>query len=155
MDLYSALDLGKQLMSQHGLTQAGWKFGFDNSVRRFGVCKYRLRSISLSKHLVRLNSDIQVKDTILHEIAHALVGFHHHHNSIWKAKCVEIGAKPTRCYSSSEVARPEGRYQANCDLCNTTHQRQRSPMPLSYYTCPCEKAKPCNQRKKLIWRENK
>jgi len=37
-------------------------------------------------------SDELVRDTLLHEIAHALVGTAHGHDEVWKAKCLEIGA---------------------------------------------------------------
>jgi SWI/SNF-related matrix-associated actin-dependent regulator 1 of chromatin subfamily A len=33
----------------------------------------------------------QFKDTILHEIAHAIVGPHHGHDEVWRGKAVEIG----------------------------------------------------------------
>lgn len=40
-----------------------------------------------------------IKDTILHEIAHALVGVkvctHHSHDKIWKESCLSIGAMPS------------------------------------------------------------
>ena len=42
-----------------------------------------------------------VLDTILHEIAHALVGSHHKHDAVWKAKCKEIGCDPK---ATSDVA---------------------------------------------------
>ena len=52
----------------------GYRFKFDNAKRRFGLCSYRRKEISLSKPLASNNLDnfFQINDTILHEIAHAL-----------------------------------------------------------------------------------
>jgi hypothetical protein len=43
------------------------------------------------------NGAEEIVDTILHEIAHALVGPRHGHDTVWKAKCTDIGARPERC----------------------------------------------------------
>lgn len=96
-------DLAVGLMRQHGLN--GWTFEFDNAKRRAGVCRYRCKVISLSRHYVRLNADNyeDIRDTILHEIAHAIAGFKAAHGPAWKAVCRRIGAKPERCYDSSKV----------------------------------------------------
>ena len=40
----------------------------------------------------------EIKNTILHEIAHALVGPKHGHNEIWKQKALEIGCDAERCH---------------------------------------------------------
>ena len=81
MRLHDARKLALELMAEHGLTRTGrapnfgvrvWRFTFDNAVRRFGVCRYHNGTISLSRVLVKLNTDAEVRATILHEIAHAL-----------------------------------------------------------------------------------
>jgi len=94
MDLNKTEKLAIKLMDKHGLLDKGWCFEFDNSVRRFGVCKYYNKTIGLSKKLVEINDEDKVKDTILHEIAHAIVGRGNGHGQKWKDVCVQIGAKP-------------------------------------------------------------
>lgn len=37
-----------------------------------------------------------IKDTVLHEIAHAIAGGTHYHDSYWKACCQKLGAEPSR-----------------------------------------------------------
>ena len=88
MELTKATELALSLMDKHDLNS--WGFYMDNAKRRFGCCHYNTRSISLSKELVQANSEDRVKMTILHEIAHALVGHGNGHNRIWKNKCLEI-----------------------------------------------------------------
>ena len=70
MELADAESLALELMRQHGLLPR-WKFKFDRAIRRFGCCNEGKRLISLSARLTELNSEYEVRDTILHEIAHA------------------------------------------------------------------------------------
>lgn len=153
MQLSNVLSLGNQLMKQHGLTSLGWGFELDNAKRRFGVCRHRNRTISISKHLATLNDEAKVKDTILHEIAHALVGPNHGHDHVWKRKCIEIGAKPERCYSTDETNTPTLRYVAKCEACGKEHQKVKRPQPLSKYACRCQSHLPWSNRKILNYKD--
>src|ERR1700760_1168305 len=90
-------------MHQHGLV--GWTFRFDNARRRFGSCRYGSKLITLSRPLVYLNDVEQVRDTILHEIAHALAPGDKH-GPRWRAACVKVGAIPKRCYTDDAVRSP-------------------------------------------------
>ena len=84
MDTSEAKELAVSLMCKHALVSKGWSFQFDESVRRFGLCSYRTKTISLSRTLVELNPIEQVRDTILHEVAHALAGPTAKHGTVWK-----------------------------------------------------------------------
>jgi SprT-like family len=99
MDLMEARALALELMKEHGLEF--WYFEFDNAKRRFGICRYNRRTIGLSRNLVLLSNKEQVKDTILHEIAHALVGPGYGHSWVWKRMALEIGCDGNRCYDSN------------------------------------------------------
>lgn len=82
--------LAVRLMAEHGLSD--WTFRFDRARRRAGACHYGTRTISLSAHLTDLYDEATVRGVVLHEIAHALVGAHHHHDRVWKTKARELGA---------------------------------------------------------------
>lgn len=123
MELQKAEKLAKKLMAEH-LTMA-WKFKFDNAIRRFGCCSWRKWEISLSRHLVKLNSEIEVKNIILHEIAHALVDIDIHHGFLWKQKAIEIGCSGDRCYDSENVFAPPRKYTGTCPRCKFKVQRDR------------------------------
>ncbi len=56
--------------------------------------------------------DEEVKDTILHEIAHALVGKAHHHDDVWRAKALEIGCSGRRCH---DLQFTPPRYLVTCE----------------------------------------
>jgi predicted SprT family Zn-dependent metalloprotease len=125
MNLYVARDMATALMRQHGL--ADWNSRFDHARRRFGSCRAREKRITLSRPLTFLNDEAQVRDTILHEIAHALTPGDGH-GSRWRAKCVEIGAQPKRCYGDAEVVSPprrEAPYEIGCARCGWWAERRR------------------------------
>lgn len=126
MDLYKAQQLAVELMTKHDLITKGWRFQFDTARRRFGCCNYRYKQITLSKHLTVLNDEARVKNTILHEIAHALTPGQHH-NSVWRRKAIEIGCDGERCYKSMNTATPESKYVAICTTCGHTHKKHRRP----------------------------
>jgi predicted SprT family Zn-dependent metalloprotease len=134
--LTKARELATQLMAQHGLTE--WQFVFNANKRRAGVCRYPVRGrpgrIALSKHYVLRNPADEVRDTILHEIAHALVGSGHGHDEVWKARCVAVGARPERCYGEA-VEMPKGKWRATCGGCGKEHDRHRRPKRLTGWHC--------------------
>jgi predicted SprT family Zn-dependent metalloprotease len=124
MELSKAHDLAIRLMEKHNLIIAGWRFQFDNAKRRFGCCKYRSKMITLSKYLTELNNETRIRNTILHEIAHALTPGQHH-NNVWRSKAREIGCDGERCYSALAVEVPKARYVAVCPGCGNTFTKHR------------------------------
>jgi predicted SprT family Zn-dependent metalloprotease len=125
MNLYEAANLARDLMRQHSLHD--WSFGFDHARRRFGSCNYTHRRITLSRALTLLNGIDEVRDTVLHEIAHALCP-KDGHGPRWRATCLQIGAKPKRCYTDANVQSPPRKpapYQLGCPKCNWWVPRRR------------------------------
>jgi predicted SprT family Zn-dependent metalloprotease len=131
------------LMAQHGLHD--WHFAFNRRKRCMGLCRHATRSIELSIYLVDWNGPEEVRDTILHEIAHALVGPGHGHDAVWKRKCVEVGARPQRC---GQAGMPAGKWQARCGECGQQFHRHRRPKRLEGWFC-----RSCGpERGQLVWR---
>jgi predicted SprT family Zn-dependent metalloprotease len=125
MNLYAARDLARSLMAEHGL--GGWIFRFDHARRRFGSCAPTKKRITLSRPLTLLNDEAEVRDTILHEIAHALAPGDGHGRA-WKAACARLGARPVRCYTDEMVVSPPRRaapYQVGCPRCGWWQDRHR------------------------------
>jgi predicted SprT family Zn-dependent metalloprotease len=120
--LNEAERLARSLMARHGLRD--WSFRFDRARRRFGCCNYTTKTLSLSRHLTLLNAREVVRDTILHEIAHALTPGANH-GPAWRKKCLEVGAKPERCYHAGDVRQPEAKYQLVCPGCKARYPRHR------------------------------
>jgi len=99
-----AAALARELLTAHGLT--GWSFSFNRSRVNMGVCKYGPRTIELSTFFVERNTDEAIRDTLLHEIAHAVAGRGAGHGPPWKAMCLRVGARPERL--SFEAVMPLG-----------------------------------------------
>jgi predicted SprT family Zn-dependent metalloprotease len=95
LELTAARHLASGLIDRHGLT--GWRLVFDNAKTRAGVCRFDRKEIGLSRALVSLYDVDQVTETVLHEIAHALVGPRHGHDRAWRATARRIGASGERC----------------------------------------------------------
>lgn len=138
MDIKEVYTFATKLLQEHGLSQKGWTIQFDNAKRRFGQCRYRSKVISLSKPLTEANHYVEVADTLLHEIAHALVGPGHGHDAVWKRKCIDIGAKPQRCYTAEDVVTVAGKYRAVCGGCGTIHTRHKKAPRGKRYACKCQ-----------------
>jgi predicted SprT family Zn-dependent metalloprotease len=109
-------------MDEHKLT--GWRLHFDDARRRFGRCAYRAKQINLSRVLVKLNSEEKVRDTILHEIAHALAGPGVGHGQKWKVAAMSVGCNPQRCYGD-DVVTPTATFTGTCPGCGRTVERHR------------------------------
>ena len=127
MQLELVRRLAESLMRDHHL--AGWSFKFDRSRRRFGICLARERRIQLSRPLTLLNDELQVRDTILHEIAHALAYLKHGvraaHDRRWKKIATGIGADPKRCYDTALVETPQLPFLVKCTRHGILGQRAR------------------------------
>jgi predicted SprT family Zn-dependent metalloprotease len=106
---------------------AGWRLEFDKASRRFGLCDYGRRAISLSAKLVALNGEAEVGATIRHEIAHALVGPGHHHDWKWRAMAIRCGDDGRRCYDAKDVVTPNAPWEATCPKCGAIVKKHRAP----------------------------
>lgn len=113
MDLYSARSLALSLMEEHGILSK-WNFDYDRSKRRFGLCDHTHKVISLSYHLVALNNEQKVRDIILHEIAHAVVGPGKAHGAEWRKVAANIGCSAERCYTREDTKVPARTYVGRC-----------------------------------------
>lgn len=133
-----ASSLAHQLINQHQLD--GWKFEFDRAKRRAGCCMHSKKKITLSSYYVDRNDVSLVRDTILHEIAHALAykvqGRSAGHGPLWKQICIRIGAKPERCYSNA-VDMPQGQWKASCGGCARLFTKHRRPKAMKRWCGPC------------------
>jgi predicted SprT family Zn-dependent metalloprotease len=139
--LLQALQVRNRLA--HGL--GVWEFGFNRRKRALGLCRYDARAIELSVYLINRNEMEEVRDTILHELAHALVGPDHGHDTVWRAKAVEVGARPQRC---GQADMPAGRWRAQCGGCGEAFSRHRKPRRLTGWYC-----RGCGpQRGGLMWK---
>lgn len=108
------------LIQQHGLD--GWSFQFDSAQKRAGACAFSTKVISLSRFYCIKASDAQVRDTVLHEIAHALAGPKHNHDATWKRIARSIGCTADRCHA---VDFAPAKHIASCSRCGWHQKKNR------------------------------
>lgn len=102
-----------------------WSFGFNKNKRRLGVCFYKEKRIEVSiYHLV--NSDEDIKNTILHEIAHAICP-KRGHGIEWKRCCRLVGARPERCGKAASLDHAPHKWELKCSTCSHISKMHRKP----------------------------
>ncbi len=131
MDKFEATTLARNLLDDYGLP--GWAVKLNRNKRQLGVCKEHIKRIELSEHYVTRNSRELIIDTILHEIAHALVGVHHGHDAVWKEMCLKLGCTPKSCDKTVDM--PAGDWRADCPSCHKVFTRHRKPKSLRGFYC--------------------
>jgi len=142
--LKDAEKLAKRLMKKFGLDFL--RFRFTRSKIFIGYCSFlRYKKewipyrIELSSPFVLINSKEVIKETILHEIAHAVAGREHCHDEVWKECAVYVGADPF--VVSCNVNVPEGRYKGICPICKKVYYKYRTGKLVrsSTFVCPRDK----------------
>lgn len=133
VDLQEAGRMARELMDRHGL--GSWGFGFDRAKVRAGACHFTKRQVTLSRALTLAHDEAQVRETVLHEIAHALVGPRHGHDEVWRATAVSIGATGQRCYQGGDEPAVPGRWQGRCAAGHVVHRHRRPSRVLLCTRC--------------------
>jgi len=154
MDKIYARDLMYEFMFCEDLTEKGWRFEFSNHKTLAGVCYGWKKLIVLSAYYVEHNTDTEIKNTMLHEIAHALAPKKEHHGKIWRKIFRDLLIKynepvnVSRCYDSHKVNMPKGKWLLYCDSCERSWERHNRRWwfkhtddmgYLSKVTCTCKK----------------
>jgi predicted SprT family Zn-dependent metalloprotease len=122
VDLRDAFALAEDLLEHHGLTD--WSVTYDGAKKRAGICRFGPRVLGLSAPLTTLHSEDEVRDTVLHEIAHALAGPQHGHDEVWRQIAVRIGSSGARCVSP-DSPRVEPPWLGTCPAGHTSGRHRR------------------------------
>lgn len=150
MDRNQVYRLARTLMDEHGLTD--WKIGWIRSAHRAGQCNYTTRTIELSLKKAEVRTDNDTRMTILHEIAHALVGPYHSHDWVWQRKCLEIGgngkAKHTQTTEESVAL---AKWVGTCPNGHVTTRQARSKKMFDVSCGRCSRV--YNPAYKYTWME--
>lgn len=94
----------EDIMEEHGLIEAGWKFKFDRATGRTGLCDYTHKTIQLSRPLLHTFDAEQLRQIALHEVAHAKTKGRGH-GPEWKAYAKSIGYTGKRGFEQTEAIR--------------------------------------------------
>lgn len=85
-----------ELVAEYGFLSK-WNICFDYAKKRAGMCQLTEKLISLSRHHIIQNDFETVKDTLLHEFAHAIAYELYKekgHGEVWQQVAKQIGATP-------------------------------------------------------------
>ncbi len=102
----------------------GWSFHWNKRTTALGLTHFRTRQIELSILFASVLPMEVMENTSLHEVAHALAGFHAGHDLEWQEYALLVGAKPERCANVEEYrhlltpATMGYKYSAVCQTCN-------------------------------------
>lgn len=122
-------EMALSLMAQHGLSD--WNFALDQARKRSGQCRHSTQTLTFSAPLMSLWTEEQQRDTVLHEIAHALAPGHGH-DATWKLTCLRIGASPVRTWGHDNEEALEPRWTATCP---NGHEMHRDRKPSRAFSC--------------------
>lgn len=164
MSLIEIEKQAKALMHAHGVGHLG--FEFDRGKRRLGATHILVKNrgtsnevripqkITLSKHFAAILTMDEIRDVILHEIAHALTP-HDGHGPAWKAMAVKVGAKPKRCAAVDKA--PETPVKGYCRTCQkVTAEAHRLPLRVKWCSV-CHKSGRIvlgHRTQALVWFKN-
>ena len=73
------------------------RFHFETATSRAGICRHDTRTITLQLIFMLRAPWDDIRDTFLHEVAHAIVGPGHGHDAAWQTVARRIGCTATRC----------------------------------------------------------
>lgn len=147
MDTIAAVSLARELMKKWGCDDVPLKLNYGKN--QLGAVifyrnPFRIKEMQLSRYLIEGNNEDQVKDTILHEIAHILAnreaGGNQGHNWRWRQWCIKVGAKPERCANPAKLNMPKHNYLLHCEKCHDVIGKKYRKRDQSRYRSACCRA---------------
>ena len=75
---------------KHGVSKP-YHLEFTNATKTLGSWHESKRLFKISKKMIEHGGEEDVRNTIVHEVAHAIAGYQAGHGPIWKAKARELG----------------------------------------------------------------
>lgn len=104
----------RELLNHHNLNN--WKIGWSKAFPKGAAyTDFIQKTIRFNVYYILANSKKEIIDTVLHEIAHALVGRKHKHGNVWKAKYIEIGGSGKEYMTYSSTGKTLAFYAFNRD----------------------------------------
>lgn len=122
----------------------------NRTTRALGTCRSRggvafeiVISYAAFKHEENYS---KLRDTVLHEIAHAIAGHKAGHGPAWKAIARKVGARPVRCSAALPVS-PVQVVTLSCSICKgpmtaTPRQAAKARRGTTYFHKRCAPRRP-------------
>jgi predicted SprT family Zn-dependent metalloprotease len=113
-------------MARQGLIAAGWTYRLGRACREFGSCDEVKKRLNFSAPIASLNTEDDLREVVLHEVAHAKAGNDKGHGRGWKLMALAVGANPQRT-CGAHIKTPDNKYHATCAGCGHVHKMTRPP----------------------------
>lgn len=127
--------------------EGSWTFGFDRAKRRAGLCNYTDHRITVSRYLAAEFDDDTNRQTLLHEIAHALAGPDAGHGPKWKVVAESLGYVGGRTFKGDPVSHELAPWVGSCP---GEHQHYRYRRPTRVASC-AKCARGFSPRHLIVW----
>jgi hypothetical protein len=101
MNRLEVVALLKEELARHALHSWSVRINTDPTTPYVGMCSHQDKTIIINDYHIDIHPADEVRDTIYHELAHAIVGPGHGHDSVWATVAEELGAKPRATCSLS------------------------------------------------------
>ncbi len=131
-DLPSIRLSAEALIARH--LDDSWSFAFDNAKRRAGACDYTRKRITVSRYLSARYDDETNRQTLLHEVAHALAGARAGHGAAWKRIARSLGYTGGTTHHG-ETAVELAPWVGVCPAGHTAYRHRRATRPTSCARC--------------------
>ncbi|MDN3310413.1 SprT-like domain-containing protein [Microbacterium oryzae] len=131
-DLQQVTQWAEALIAQH--LDEEWTFAYDHAKRRAGQCDYSRKRISMSRYLTARYDDETNRQTLLHEVAHALAGRRAAHGATWLRTARELGYTGGRTHDG-ETAVELAPWIGTCPSGHVVYRHRRPSRPSSCVTC--------------------
>jgi predicted SprT family Zn-dependent metalloprotease len=125
--------LAEELLGRH-LPEGAWTFAFDSAKRRAGACDYTRRRITVSRYLAAKWDEEEVRQTLLHEIAHALAGHAAAHGPKWRSVARGLGYTGKRLHDGP-IADERAAWVGTCAAGHVHYRFRRPQSALSCGLC--------------------
>ena len=99
MTRQEASEYCREKLNFYGLQEWSVRLNTNPESRFLGLCSYKDKCIILNAHHIEIHPEPSVRNTILHEVAHALTPGHAH-DDVWAAKAKECGCDNTLACSN-------------------------------------------------------
>jgi predicted SprT family Zn-dependent metalloprotease len=125
LNLFDAEILAKELISRYN---PGVTFAWSRTKNTFGDYHYSGRILRLSKVLTPMRPESEVRNTIMHEIAHSLVPPGTKHGRAWQLQMLKFGLKPEACSKTvADLSKVPGAWAGICPSGHIVGRWMRKP----------------------------
>jgi len=131
-ELHAVRREAESLIAAH--LDPSWTFAFDNAKRRAGACDYARKRLTVSRYLAARYDDETNRQTLLHEIAHALAGARAGHGASWKRIARSLGYVGGTTHDG-ETATELAPWVGVCPSGHVAYRHRRATRPTSCARC--------------------